>query len=105
MRPNPSYTRLGCAEVLRPIQPGEYDPVNPGECLLLDRIHITGNQGEQFASTHEPFHARLHIQWRVRDQALGKEFLVDDLPSDGPLVSTLPTGSYRLTAFSFDTAR
>jgi hypothetical protein len=35
---------------------------------------------------------------------LGKEFLIDGLPSDGPFVVKLPSGSYRLTIISFDTA-
>jgi hypothetical protein len=95
---------LGCAEVLTPMKPGAYDSVNPGEGLLLGRIHIMGSQGEQLVSTEEPFHARFQIQWRVSDQTLGKKFLVDSLPSNGPFVLKLPTGSYRLTAVSIVTA-
>lgn len=95
---------LGCAAVLTPMKPGADGSVNADEGLVLGRIHVTGSGGEQLTSTDQPFHARFHVQWRVRDQALGKDFLVDGLPSDGPFVLKLRTGSYQLTALSFDTA-
>ena len=95
---------FGCASVLTPMNPGGAGSLESDEGLVLGRIHLMGGGGERLASPDEPFHTRFHIQWRVRDQALGKEFLVDGLPSDGPFVVKLPSGSYRLTAFSFDTA-
>lgn len=95
---------LGCATVLTPMTPGVDSALKPDEGLVLGRIHVTGSGGEPLTSTDQPFHARFNVQWRVRDQALEKDFLVDGLPSDGPFLLKLPTGSYRLTAFSFDTA-
>lgn len=95
---------LGCATVLTPMTPGVDSTLKPDEGLILGRIHVTGSEGEPLTSADQPFHARFHVQWRVRDQALGKDFLVDGLPSDGPFLLKLPTGSYQLTAFSFDTA-
>lgn len=95
---------LGCASGLTPIKPGTAGPLEPDEGLVLGRIHVTGSGGERLVSADEPFHGRSHIQWRIRDQTLGKDFLVDGLSSDGPFVLKLPTGSYQLTALTFDTA-
>jgi hypothetical protein len=95
---------LGCTTVLTPMKAGADSSVTSEEGLVLGRIHVTGGEGEQLVSADKPFHARFHIQWRVREQTLGKDFLVDGLPSDGPFVLKLPTGSYQLTALSFDTA-
>jgi len=98
-----SFT-LGCAAVITPMKPGMDSSVKPDEGLVLGRIHVTGSRGEPLASAGEPFHARSHIQWRVKNGALGKDFVIDGLPSDGPFMVKLPTGSYQLTAFSVDTA-
>ena len=87
-----------------PMEPGAEDSVKPDEGLVLGRIHLEENGSESQASPVQPFHSRFHIQWRIREQTLGKEFLIDGLPSDGPFVVKVPSGSYRLTAFSFDTA-
>lgn len=98
-----SFT-LGCAAVLTPMKPGADSSVKPDEGLVIGRIHVTGSGGEPLASADEPFHVPSHIQWRVKNEALGKDFVIDGLPSDGPFMLKLPTGSYQLTAFSFDTA-
>lgn len=93
---------LGCAAVLTPMTPGANDSLSPDEGLVLGRIHISN--GEAFASSRQPFRTSFHMQWRLKDQKLGKEFVIDPLPKDGPFAVKLPTGSYELTALSFDTA-
>lgn len=95
---------LGRAAVLTPMKPGTTDSVRPDEGLVLGRIQITGSEGEALVSPRQPFRTPFHIQWRLKEQTLGKEFVIDPLPNDGPFVVKLPTGSYQLTAFSFDTA-
>ena len=95
---------VGCVAVLTPMEPGVNDSVTSDEGLVLGRIHLTDNGSESHASSIQSVHPGFRIQWRIREQTIGKEFLIDGLPSDGPFVVKLPTGSYRLTALSFDTA-
>ncbi|MFO0700424.1 MAG: hypothetical protein U0236_14480 [Nitrospira sp.] len=95
---------LGCAAMITPMAPGANDSLRPDEGLVLGRIHITDSTGESFASSRQPFRTSFHMQWRLKDQKLGKEFVIDPLPKDGPFAVKLPTGSYELTAMSFDTA-
>ncbi len=95
---------LSCTTVLTPMKAGADRSVTSDEGFVLGRIHVASGGGERLVSADDPFHARFHIQWRVRNQTMGKDFLVDGLPSDGPFVLKLPAGSYQLTAFNFDTA-
>ena len=95
---------LGCAAVLTPMTPGTNDSLRPDEGLVLGRIHITDSNGDAFTSPKQLFRTSFHMQWRLKDQKSGKEFVIDSLPKDGPFAVKLPTGSYELTALSFDTA-
>ena len=95
---------LGCAAVVTPIKPGADDSINQSEGLVLGRIHVTGSGKDSQGSPEQPLRTSFHVQWRIAEEASGKVFVVDGLPSDGPFVLKLPTGSYRLTAFSFNTA-
>lgn len=95
---------LGCAAVLTPMKPGADGPIQSNEGLVLGRIQLTNSAGEVFTSSRQPFRTSFQIQWRLKEQTLGKEFVIENLPKDGPFVVKLPTGSYQLTAFSFDTA-
>lgn len=94
----------GCASVLTPMEPGSTRSLQSDEGLVLGRIQVMGGGGEQFVSPDQPFRSPFHIQWRLKEETLGKEFVIDRLPRQGPFVLKLPTGSYQLTAFSFDTA-
>ena len=95
---------FGCAAVLTPMKPGDDSAVKPDEGLVLDRIQLTGSGGEPLASPDQLFHIPFSMQWRLKEDTLGKEFVIDRLPHEGPFMFKLPTGSYHLTAFSFDTA-
>ncbi len=95
---------LGCAAVLTPMTPGTNESLRPDEGLVLGRIHITDSNGDAFTSPKQLFRTSFHMQWRLKDQKSGKEFVIDSLPKDGPFAVKLPTGSYELTALSFDTA-
>lgn len=95
---------LGCAAVLTPMTPGANDPLRPDEGVVLGRIYITDSNGQAFASPKQPFRTSFHMQWRLKDQKVGKEFVIDPLPHNGPFAVKLPTGSYELTTLSFDTA-
>jgi len=93
---------LGCVSVSTPITPGSAGSLESDEGLVLGRIQLKGNEGEQFAGPDQPFRSPFHIQWRLK--SLKKEFVIDHLPRQGPFVLKLPTGSYQLTVVSFDTA-
>lgn len=95
---------LGCAAILSPMKPGANDSIKSDEGLVLGRIQLTDRNGVAFESPKQPFRTSFHVQWRLKDQKLGKEFMVDALPKDGPFAVKLPTGSYQLTELSFDTA-
>lgn len=95
---------FGCAAVLTPMKPGDDGAVKPDEGLVLGRIQLTGSGGEPFASPGQPFRIPFSIQWRLKEETLGTEFVIDRLPHEGPFMFKLPPGSYHLTAFSFDTA-
>ena len=95
---------LGCAAVLSPMKPGTHESIRSDEGVVLGRIQLTDGNGDAFQSPRQPFRTSFHMQWRLKDQKLGREFVVDPLPKDGPFVVKLPTGSYELTALSFDTA-
>lgn len=95
---------LGCAAILSPMKPGANDSIKSDEGLVLGRIQLTDRNGVAFESLKQPFRTSFHVQWRLKDQKLGKEFMVDALPKDGPFAVKLPTGSYQLTELSFDTA-
>lgn len=95
---------LGCAAVLSPIKPGTHEAIRSDEGLVLGRIQLTDSNGDAFQSPKQPFRTSFHMQWRLKDQTLGREYVVDPLPKDGPFMVKLPTGSYELTALSFDTA-
>ncbi len=95
---------FGCAVVLTPMSPGTNNSLKPDEGVVLGRIQLMDSDGETFASPRHPFRTPFQIQWRLKEQTLAKEFVIDGLPQDGPFVVKLPTGSYQLTALSFDTA-
>lgn len=95
---------LGCASVRTPLELGSYSAIQPDEGLVLGRIQVTGSHGEPLVSPYRPFRSPFHIQWRLKEKAIGKEFVIDPLPREGPFMLKLPPGSYHLTAFSFDTA-
>ena len=95
---------LGCASIRTPMEPGSTSSLESDEGLVLGRIQLMGSSGEQFASPDQPFRNPFHIQWRLKDTSIGKEFVIDRVPREGPFALKLPTGSYQLTAVSFDTA-
>ncbi|NGZ95100.1 MAG: hypothetical protein CV089_03005 [Nitrospira sp. WS110] len=95
---------LGCTSVRTPMEPGSTGSLESDEGLVLGRIQLMGSSGEQFASPDQPFRSPFHIQWRLKEASLGKEFVIDRLPREGPFALKLPTGAYQLTAVSFDTA-
>lgn len=95
---------VGCAAVLSPMKPGAIDSIRSDEGLVLGRIQLTDTNGEAFQSPKEPFRTSFHMQWRLKEQTVGKEYVIDPLPKDGPFLLKLPTGSYELTALSFETA-
>lgn len=95
---------LGCASVRSPMEPGSTGSLESDEGLVLGRIQLMGSSGEKLASPDQPFRTPFHIQWRLKEESLGKEFVIDRLPREGPFVVKLPAGSYQLTAVSFDTA-
>lgn len=95
---------VGCTAVLSPMKPGMSELLRSDEGLVLGHIQLTDSNGEAFGSPEQPFRTSFHIQWRLKEQNLGKEYVIDPLPKDGPFVVKLPIGSYELTAVSFDTA-
>jgi hypothetical protein len=86
------------------MKPGMSESITSNEGLVLGHIQLTDGNGEAFRSQEQPFRTSFHIQWRLKEQTLGKEYVIDPLPKNGPFVVKLPTGSYELTAVSFDTA-
>lgn len=95
---------VGCAAVLSPMKPGTNDSIKSDEGVVLGRIQLTDSTGAAFQSPKQPFRTSFHMQWRLKEQVLGKEYVIDPLPNEGPFVVKLPTGSYELTVLSFDTA-
>ena len=95
---------LGCTSVRTPMKPGSSSAIQSDEGLVLGRILVTGSHGEPLVSPYRPFRSPFHIQWRIKEEAIGREFVIDPLPREGPFMLKLPPGSYQLTAFSFDTA-
>jgi hypothetical protein len=95
---------LGCAAVVTPMKPGADHSITPDEGLVLGRIQLTDSDAEAFSSPGQPFRTTFQIQWRLKERTLGKTFVINGLPTNGPFVVKLPTGSYQLTALSFDTA-
>lgn len=94
---------LGCVSILTPIEMEAGNSVGPDEGLVLGRIYLMDRETTPHTSLVEPFHERSHIQWQIRDQRSDKEYLIVDLPSNGPFLLKLPTGSYYLTALGLDT--
>jgi hypothetical protein len=94
-----SFT-LGCATVVVPVKPGASTLADSNHGLVLGRIHLTSNGIDQRTGQRLPF----VVKWQITEETRGTLFLIDHLPTDGPFVLVLPTGSYRVTAVSLDNA-
>jgi hypothetical protein len=94
------HLTLGCATVVTPLTPQSSTLTESNHGLVLGRIHLTWNGKYQRAG--QPF--RFDENWRITEESIGTQFLVDHLPVDGLFVLELPRSSYRLTVVSFDSA-
>lgn len=87
----------GCVTQLRNLPPETAAITNPGEGLVLGRIHLVYNGKEQRTGLRSP----AELRWLMANESDGNRFLVSGLPVDGQFILKLPVGSYRITIIVF----
>jgi hypothetical protein len=89
----------GCAEFVRPVQPGEPVVEKTGTGLIVGRIAI--NRDGEDRMTSLPGFPR-SFGWELIQAETGKKFVVDPLTENGFFALPLPAGIYHLTKLRYE---
>jgi hypothetical protein len=90
----------GCAEFVRPVQPGGAVAEKPGTGLIVGRIAIIQDAEDRMTSL--PSFPR-SFGWELLEAHTGKKFVVDPLTEDGFFALSLPAGIYHVIRLRFET--
>jgi hypothetical protein len=89
----------GCAEFVRPVQPGGAGVEKPGTGLVLGRITIIRDGEDRMISL--PSYPR-SFGWDLMQAETGKKFVVDPLTENGFFALPLPVGIYHVTTLRYE---
>jgi len=89
----------GCAELVRPIEPGTALTESPGHGLVFGRIAVIRDGEDQFAAL--PSFPK-EFGWVLTKAGSGKRYVVSPLTQNGVFVLELPTGSYEVSKLMYD---
>jgi hypothetical protein len=92
-----SFT-FGCTSVVVPLKAGAAALEDSHHGLVFGRVHLTENRKDQ----HPGVLSSIDLEWLITEESLGRRILIDELPTDGPFVVKLPSGSYHLTTVNLD---
>src|SRR5437879_13658950 len=80
----------GCAELVRPIEPGTALTESPGHWLVFGRIAVIRDGEDQFAALPS---FPTEFGWVLTKAGSGKRYVVSPITQNGVCVLGLPTGS------------
>ena len=89
----------GCAEFVRPVQPGGAVVEKPGTGLILGRIAIIQDGEDRMVSL--PDFPR-EFGWELLQAASGRKYIVDPLTQSGVFAVALPAGIYHVIRLRFE---
>ena len=89
----------GCAEFVRPVQPGGAIVEKPGTGLIVGRIAMIRDGEDRMTSL--PGFPR-SCGWELIQAETGKKFVVDPLTENGFFAFPLPAGIYHLTKLRYE---
>jgi hypothetical protein len=89
----------GCAEFVRPVQPGVAVVQKPGAGLIVGRVAIIQDTEDRMVSL--PGFPR-EFGWELQAAETGKKFLVDPLTEDGFFALSLSAGIYHVITLRFE---
>ncbi len=89
----------GCAELVRPVEPGTALTERPGHGLVFGRVAVI-RDGEDQLSTLPSFPKE--FGWVLTHLKSGKRFVVSPLTENGMFTLALPVGSYELTKLMYE---
>ena len=89
----------GCAEFVRPVQPGGAVVEKPGTGLIVGRIAIIRDGEDRMTSL--PSFPR-SFGWELLEAHTGKKFVVDPLTEDGFFALPLLAGIYHVITLRFE---
>jgi len=83
-----------CAQLVRPLQPGEAVVAKPGDGLIFGRIVMLRDKRNVFTELPR---FNNEFGWELTQTASGKRYVISPLTQDGPFVLALPPGLYEVT--------
>ena len=89
----------GCAEFVRPVQPGGAVVEKPGTGLIVGRIAMIRDGEDRMTSL--PSFPR-SFGWELLEANTGKKFVVDPLTENGFFALPLPMGIYHVTTLRYE---
>ena len=89
----------GCAEFIRPVQPGDSVVAKPGDGLIFGRVAIIRDGEDQMPAL--PRFPK-EFGWTLKQLKTGKQYVVSPLTEDGIFVLALPAGSYEVTKLMYE---
>ena len=89
----------GCAELVRPIEPGTALTESPGHGLVFGRIAVIRDDEDQFSAL--PSFPK-EFGWVLTQAGSGKRYVVSPLTQNGVFVLELATGSYEVSKLMYD---
>ena len=89
----------GCAEFVRPVQPGGAVVEKPGTGLIVGRIAIIQDAEDRMVSL--PGFPR-EFGWELLQADSGRKYIVDPLTQSGVFAVALPAGIYHVTKLRYE---
>ena len=89
----------GCAEFVRPVQPGTTINQRPGVGLAFGRIAMI-REGEDRMTSLPSFPRS--FGWELVQAESGKSYIMDPLTEDGKFAALLPAGLYHITKLRYE---